>query len=141
MIKKLFFLLVAFSVSIAYAVTVQNTVSKGRTVDGNVVSDVDEQPEVPVFGNFFDPVTTDVNTATISWSQVTADTNGAPVTIVNYEVRYRIVGTTEYQVVLVPAAFTGLATDFAVGSYEGYVEAVATNGWVSQASTFTFEVP
>jgi len=140
MIRKIFFILLAVSAPLVFAVTVQNTISQGRSVGGNVVSDVDVDPEVPVFGNIFDPILSDTNNATILWSQVTTDSNGDPITLINYEVRYRIVGAVEYSVILVPAAFSGLSTVFSVGSYEGYIEAVASNGWVSPASAFTFEV-
>lgn len=118
------------------ALTVTDTVTPGRVVDGNLVSDAVEDGEQPIFGNVLGSGST-----TITWAQVTVDANGDPVTIKNYELRYRAVGSTEYTLVVVPSEFTGYATTLSAGNYEGTLEAVTDTGYVSAtAGTLNFTV-
>jgi len=140
MIKNaLLFAGLVFSV-IAYALEVTDTVTPGRVDNGNLVSDAVADGEQPIFGDVFDPITADTNNATIRWSPVVTDSNGDPITLYVYEVRHRLVGDTEYEVIIVPANYAGVTSNFSTGSHEGYVEAVAADGWISPRSNFTFEV-
>lgn len=140
MIRKSLLVLSLGFAGVCFGLQVGDTVTPGRVVDGNLVSDAVEDGESPIFGDVFDPITTDINTATIRWSPVVVDSDGNPITLYNYEIRYRIVGQTEYSVIIVPANYAGVSNAFSVGSYEGYVEAVASDGWISPRSNFTFEV-
>lgn len=117
--------------------TFQNTVTPGRVVDGNLVSDRDQEPDVPIFGNVQNSGSGNV---TIVWSEVTADSQGNPITLLNYELRYREVGTIEYTLILVPPAFVGHSLTESAGNYEGFVQAVSTGGYISTPATFTFNV-
>lgn len=132
--KKLLVLLLF--IPFLLALTVTDVVTPGRTVDGNMVSDYDEDGETPIFGNV-----QGTGGTTIVWNQVTTDTNGNPITVKNYELRYRLVGNNEYILIVVPGEFTGHSLTLSAGSYEGLIEAVDTSGLITTtAATFNFTV-
>lgn len=134
-IVGLLFLL--FLTPFVLALTVGDATTPGRVENENLVSDRDEDPEVPVFGNVQNDGAGNV---TVVWTEVTTDTQGNPVTIHMYELRYREVGTTVYTLITIPPAFVGHSLTETTGSYEGYVEAVGDDGFIATAGTFTFEV-
>ena len=140
MINKLKLSIVSFCCALAvstavYALTVGDVTTDTRAVDGNMVSDYDPNPPAPVFGSVFG-----TGNVTITFAEVLVDTNGGQITPYNYEIRYRVVGTTVYTVAAVPAQYTGYAFTASTGSYEGNIVAVDTGGNVSAPSNFTFEV-
>lgn len=138
---KKILLLLLFLPIIVFALTVRDVTTPGRVVDGNLVSDANPNPEVPVFGNIQNSGNGNV---TIGWSEVTTDSNGDPITVAMYEIRYNtdaLVATGVYNVIAVPPEFTGHSLTVAAGSYSGYVEAYDSNGYSSILSNFTFEVP
>jgi hypothetical protein len=137
MIKKLLFL--SFIIPFCLALTVTDVVTPGRSVNGNMVSDADEDPEQPVFGNIQN--SGQGENVTILWSAVTTDANGNPITLHSYELRYKLTTDTIYTQIMVPPQFVGHALTLSSGSYEGNVFAVDSNGVLSPASTFSFEVP
>jgi len=124
--------------AVLLALTVGDVTTSGRTVDGNSVSDYDEDGEQPVFGNIENAGS---GNTTITWSEVTTDTNGNPVTIHNYEIRYKEAAETVYTTIVVPPQFVGHSFTLSPGSYSGFIEAVTDSGYISTDSTFTFEVP
>lgn len=132
-IKLGIFLLVPFLT----ALTVTDVVTPGRTVNGNVVSDRDEDGESPVFGDIQNSGNGNVD---LTWSQVTVDTAGNPITVLLYELRYKLTGDTEYTLVTVPPNFVGHSLQLSAGDYEADVVAVGTNGKLSATSTITFTV-
>ena len=132
--KTLLLILLALS-SVSIAVTVTDVTTPGRSVGGNIVSDADEDPEVPIFGNVFGS-----GSHTISWAQVSTDENGDPVNIVTYEIRYKESAETEYTVVSIPSAYAGYATTLSAGSYSGFIEAVDDSGWISSPENFSFTI-
>lgn len=138
MIKKLLLLSVLIP-ALAFALTVTDVVTPGRTVNGNMVSDAEEDPEVPVFGDIQN--SSNGGNVTISWSAVTTDGNGDPITLHSYELRYKRTTDTVYTHIMVPPQFVGHALTLTTGSYEGNVFAVDDQGVLSIASTFNFEVP
>ena len=121
--------------TLAYSLTFTDAVIDGRTVGGNIVSDRDTDPETPAFGNVQGS-----GNVTITWGEVNTDSNGDPLTVYYYELRYRTVGSTEYTAITIPAGFTGHALTLGTGSYEGFVEAISSAGVISTDAIFTFEV-
>ena len=139
MIKYFKLTLFLLSLPLILALTVTDTVTKGRVVNGTLVSDADEEQEVPVFGDIQN--SENGGNVTLSWSAVTSNENGDPITVLLYELRYKLTSATEYTVVTVPPNFVGHALTLTAGSYEAIVEAVDTNGNLSTASNTTFTVP
>ena len=133
--RKILLLFLLLFAGTLYALTVRDSVIDGRTVNGKNVSDRDTDPEIPSFGNVQGS-----GNVTITWTEVNTDSNGDPLSVYYYELRYRLVGNVEYTTITVPAQFTGHALTLSAGSYEGFVEAVSSAGVISTDSTFTFEV-
>lgn len=130
------FLLLLF-VPFFLALTVTDVVTPGRVSNGTLISDYDEDPEVPVFGNIQNSGNGNV---TITWAQVTQDTQGNPITLKNYELRYKITTDTVYTLVIVPPEFVGHALTLTSGNYQYYVSAVDSNGNISDSAIETFTV-
>lgn len=120
------------------ALTVTDTVTPGRVVNGNLVSDADPEPDVPIFGDIQNSGSGNV---TLSWAPVTTDEDGNPVTILLYELRYRVVGAEFYELVTVPGNFVGHSLTLSTGSYEFKVNSIDSNGVISTSANSTFTVP
>lgn len=139
MIKIAKILVFCLSIPFLLALTVTDTVIKGRVAGGNLISDADEDQEVPVFGDIQN--SGNGGNVTITWSAVTQDDEGNPITVLLYELRYKLNTDPDYTLVTVPPTFVGHALTLTAGSYSAKVEAVDTNGNISTAATTTFTVP
>jgi hypothetical protein len=104
----------------ALALTVQDVTISARVVGGNWVSD-----RIP--------------TITLNWVAPTTDTDGNPLTITRYELRYKSTVDQVYSVVVLPAdAVSYEMSGLSSGSYTGILEVVDAQGTFSTAAQFNW---
>lgn len=135
MIKKSLILSLLLLAPLAYALIVDDVVTPGRVENGSLVSNAEEDPPPPAFGNIQGS-----GNVTIGWDPVVADDQGQPITLKSYELRIRLVGAPTYTFIAVPPEFTGHALTLSAGDYEGFVEAIGVSGYIATAATFNVTV-